>query len=76
MLNSFGNDGAITSMSTPQAFDMPMDSKAGSQASEYPIPGHMLEASDAVGIVGGELYVQLAMMHDLGGVEVKHLYDK
>ncbi|KAL0053504.1 hypothetical protein WJX82_006649 [Trebouxia sp. C0006] len=52
MLNSFGNDGAITSMSTPQAFDMPMDSKAGSQASEYPIPGHMLEASDAVGIVG------------------------
>ena len=76
MLDSFGNDDAITSMSTPQAFDMPMDSKAESQASEYPTPGHTLEASDAVGIAGGELYVQLAMMHDLGGVEIKHLYDK
>ncbi len=75
MLDSFGNDGPITSMSTPQAFDMPMDIKAESQASEYPTPGHTLEASDAVGIAGGELYVQLAMMHDLGGVEVEHLYD-
>ena len=52
-----------------------MDIKAESQASEYPTPGHTLEASDAVGIAGGELYVQLAMMHDLGGVEVEHLYD-
>ncbi|KAL0024660.1 hypothetical protein WJX77_006795 [Trebouxia sp. C0004] len=52
MLNSFGNDGGITSMSTPQAFHMPMDIKAESPASNHQTPGHMLKASDAAGSAG------------------------
>ncbi len=70
MLGSFGNDGANTSMSTSQAFNTPMNIKAESQASKYPSPGHMLKASDSVGSAGGELCVQVAMMHDLGGVKI------
>lgn len=73
MLGSFGNDGAITAMSTPQAFNTPMNIEAESQASKFPSPGHMLKASDAVGSAGGELFVQVAMMHDLGGVEIECL---
>ncbi len=75
MLDSFTSDVAITSMSTPQAFNVPMDIKAESQASKYQTPGHMLTASDAIGSAGGELCVQLAMMHALGGIKVKCLLD-
>lgn len=57
MLDSFGNDSAITSVSTPQALNMPMDIKAESQASEYPTPGQVLKASDPVSSAGGELCV-------------------
>lgn len=69
MLDSFGNDGAITSTSTPQAFNMLLDIKAEFQTVKYPSPGHMLEAS-AVDSAEGKLCVQLAMMHDLSEIKV------
>ncbi|KAL0034601.1 hypothetical protein WJX79_010045 [Trebouxia sp. C0005] len=61
MLDSFGNDSAITSVSTPQALNMPMDIKAESQASEYPTPGQVLKASDPVSSAGDAM-----LQHGMG----------